>query len=72
LVCTNKYDINLENTRQIENYCRELGVKVASRIPFDNAVTEALVRGLPVVEYSQGEVSQQIELLWREIIKNMR
>jgi MinD superfamily P-loop ATPase len=69
LVCINKYDINLENTQQIENYCCELGVKVASKIPFDNAVTEALVRGLPVVEYSPGEVSRQIELLWGEVLK---
>ncbi len=69
LVCINKYDINLENTRQIESYCCELGVEVASRIPFDNAVTEALVRGLPVVEYSRGEVSRQIELLWGEALK---
>ena len=46
LVCINKYDINGDNTRQIENYCLELGVEVASRIPFDNVVTEAMVKGL--------------------------
>jgi MinD superfamily P-loop ATPase len=37
---------------------------VAARIPFDNAVTEAMVRGVPVVEYSDGRVSREIEKLW--------
>jgi MinD superfamily P-loop ATPase len=67
LVCINKYDINQENTRQIENYCRQQGVEVAARIPFDNVVTEAMVQGLPVVEYGDNSVSRHIELLWQNI-----
>ena len=66
-VCINKYDLNMDNTRQIENYCLNQGVQVAARIPLDNIVTEAMVRGLPVVEYSQGKVSQQIESLWQTL-----
>ena len=31
LVCINKYDINQENTRQIESYCLSQGVEVAAR-----------------------------------------
>ena len=67
LVCINKYDINEESTQQIESYCLHQGVEVASKIPFDNAVTEAVVQGLPVVEYSDNPVSRQIELLWQNI-----
>jgi len=67
LVCVNKYDLNEDNTRQIEDYCLNLGVEVAARVPFDNVVTEALVQGLPVVEYSQGEVTQEIESLWQTL-----
>jgi MinD superfamily P-loop ATPase len=67
LVCINKYDINQENTRQIEGYCLRQGVEVAPKIPFDNAVTEAMVRGLPVVEYADNSASRQIELLWQNI-----
>ena len=65
LVCINKYDINQENTREIERYCLNRGVVVASKIPFDNVVTEALIGQLPVVEYSDGEVSREIEKLWQ-------
>ena len=67
LVCINKYDINEDNTRQIENYCLTQGVEVAARIPFDNVVTEALVLGQPVVEYSDGKVTQEIQRLWQKV-----
>ncbi|HEY91591.1 MAG TPA: 4Fe-4S binding protein [Dehalococcoidia bacterium] len=67
LVCINKFDINEDNTQQIENYCRNKGVEVVTRIPFDNAFTEAMVSGVPVVEYSRNGVSGQIESLWAEV-----
>jgi MinD superfamily P-loop ATPase len=67
IVCINKYDLNEENTRQIESYCLSQEIRVAARIPFDNAVTEAMVRGVPVVEYSDGKVSREIEKLWGAI-----
>ena len=67
LACINKYDINEDNTRQIENYCLNQGVEVVAKIPFDNVVTEALVQGLPVVEYSQGKVTKEIKSLWQRI-----
>jgi MinD superfamily P-loop ATPase len=66
-VCINKYDLNEENSRRIEDYCKNQGIKVAAKIPFDNAVTEAIVRGLPVVEYTKGKVSREIEGLWDSI-----
>jgi len=65
LVCINKYDINRENTKEIERYCLNQGVEVASKIPFDNVVTKALIKQLPVVEYSDGKVSREIEKLWQ-------
>ena len=67
LVCVNKYDLNEDNTRQIEAYCSNQGVAVASRIPFDNVVTEAVVHGVPVVEYSDGRVSREIGALWQSV-----
>ena len=71
LVCINKHDINEDNTRQIEYYCRNQGVGIAAKIPFDNAVTEAIVQGLPVVEYSQGKVTHEIESLWQVVSKHL-
>jgi len=67
VVCINKYDLNEDNTNQIESDCLNQGVAVAAKIPFDNVVTEALVRGLPVVEYTQNSVARQIETLWQTV-----
>jgi MinD superfamily P-loop ATPase len=66
-VCINKYDLNEENSRRIEDYCKDQDIKLAAKIPFDNAVTEAIVRGLPVVKYTDGAVSREIEGLWDSI-----
>ncbi|MDD4986529.1 MAG: ATP-binding protein [Dehalococcoidales bacterium] len=67
IVCINKYDINQENSLQIENYCRTQDIEVAARIPFDTLVTRALVRRLPVVEYSRNRVGREIEKLWQVV-----
>lgn len=67
MVGINKYDLNEEHTQQIEDYCLGQGIPVVAKIPFDNAVIEAVVRGLPVVACSEGRVSQEIERLWRAV-----
>ncbi|MDD5701485.1 MAG: ATP-binding protein [Dehalococcoidales bacterium] len=67
LVCVNKCDINPENTGKIESYCQAEEIEVAARIPFDNVVTEAMIKGVPVVEFSDGKVSREIEKLWRKV-----
>jgi len=67
LVSVNKYDLNEENTCQIESYCGKEGIEVAARIPFDNVMTEAIVQGLPVVEYSENKVTYQIKELWQAV-----
>jgi len=71
LVCINKYDINEKNTHRIEDYCLTQRTDVISRIPYDNVFTDAMVRGLPVIEYSDGRVSQQINLLWQNIVDRL-
>jgi len=69
VVCINKYDINEENSRAIEDNCKRMKAEVISKIPFDNVVTEALVHGVPVVEYSDGKVSKEIAKLWTQAEK---
>lgn len=67
MVCINKYDLNEENTSRIEDYCQSQGVEIAGKIPFDNVVTQSIVQGVPVVEYSDGRVSYEMEKLWGSI-----
>lgn len=70
LVCINKYDLNEDNTSRLERYCLEQGIEVAARLPFDNIVTESLINGIPVVEYSRSSITQRLETLWSKISQN--
>jgi len=72
LVCINKYDLNEENARQIESQCLSQGIKIAGMIPFDNVVTESIVQGVPVVEYSDGRVTKEIERMWHMLSVMLR
>jgi MinD superfamily P-loop ATPase len=67
VVCINKYDLNEANTRQIESQCLSQGIEVVGRVPFDNVVTESIVKGVPVVEYSDGNVTREIERMWHTL-----
>ena len=71
-VCINKYDINEGNAHRIEEFCQSQGVETVARIPFDNVVTEAMVQGIPVVEYSRNGVSHKIEALWEKIDQSLK
>jgi MinD superfamily P-loop ATPase len=65
VVCINKYDINEENSKRITEFCRQRGVEMVGNIPYDPVVTEAMVAGMPVVEFSDGGVSDAIRDVWR-------
>lgn len=71
IVCINKCDLNEENSHEIERFCSQRNIDIAGRIPFDNIVTEALVRGMPVVQYSDGRVSQELEKLWNAVFETL-
>ena len=65
----NKYDLNENNCHQIEDTCEKEGITVIAKIPFDNVVTEALIRGLPVMEYSKDKIAREIEMTWEKIVR---
>ena len=66
-VCVNKWDINPENTRRIEQYCQEKGSPVIGEIPFDPVVTRAMIAERTVLEYSPSMVGREIENIWMRI-----
>ena len=72
LVCVNKYDLNEENTSRIVEFCGSNGVDVVGKIPFDPIVTESMVAGKPIIEYSpESRVSKAIEELWKQTLKKI-
>lgn len=71
MVCINKYDINPENTRMIENYCKEKGISIAGEIPYNPAVTKAMIKGLSIIENSCDHINDEIKKTWKEIERRL-
>ena len=71
-VSVNKFDLNPDQTRVIEAYAEEKGVRVMGRIPFDPAFTKAMVKGLTVQEYDGGgKAARAVAGLWKNIERAM-
>lgn len=67
MVCINKHDVNLENTQKIKNFCQKRGLEVASEIPYDPVVTQALVNAKSVVEHPCEVVTTEVERMWEKV-----
>jgi MinD superfamily P-loop ATPase len=71
LVCINKYDLYAEGTARIEAYCREADLTIVGRLPFDTAVTEAMVQGQPVTAFDPDRpISQELRAVWERVLDN--
>ncbi len=72
VVCVNKYDINEENTARIIKFCESNSIEVVGNIPFDSIVTEAMIAGQPILEYSpKCAVSEGIVETWKQILTKL-
>ena len=68
LVCINKADIYSAGATGIKSYCEDRGIQVVGKIPFDLAVTEAMVHGQPVTLYAPGSPSSKALLeVWGKV-----
>jgi MinD superfamily P-loop ATPase len=65
-VIINKADLNPDQARAIETYCREKNYMVIGKLPHDAAITEAMVQGKAVTEYRECELSEKLKTAWKE------
>lgn len=64
-VCINKADLNLDHTAAIDAFCANQGIEVVGKLPYDHAVTEAMVQGQPVTSYEpDGSMTKALEQMW--------
>jgi MinD superfamily P-loop ATPase len=52
-VVVNKYDLNGEMAREIEQWCAGKGIEIAGTIPYSGEFTAAMIEGMSVVEYAR-------------------
>ena len=69
-VIINKADLNPDQSREIEAYCRREEITLAARLPFDPAMTQAMLEGKAITEYQDNGLAGRIGQAW-QIINQM-
>ena len=68
LVCVNKFDLNLELTREIETYAEEKDIACLGRIPFDPIFIKAMIQAQTILEYNTGsKAGQATKEIWQRL-----
>lgn len=72
MLCVNKFDLNPEQGRAIEDFSRESQIIVMGRIPFDPVFTNAMVQGRTIFEYDGlCNGSRAVREIWRNLEEAM-
>jgi len=69
VVCINKSSINSENTSKIEHYCKKNNIPIVGKLPYDTAITQAMIHEQSVIEFLDGILSHDIREMWSKILK---
>jgi MinD superfamily P-loop ATPase len=67
----NKFDLNVDVTKRIENYCQDNGVELIGKIAFDKSVVEAMVEGKTIIEHVETETKDRIIEIWDKLINSI-
>ena len=69
MVCINKFDLNLDQTRAIETIAREKNILMAGKIPFDPAFTKAMIQVKTLLEYDDhSPAAQAVKEIWQTVM----
>jgi len=68
----NKYDLNTDMTGKIEEYCKSGGIGLVGKIPFDESVVKAMVKGKTIIEHSENSpAGKEIAAAWNFMRKKL-
>lgn len=71
VVCINRYDINLEKTAHIEEYCRKKGLQVVGKLPLSDIPTKAMLEGRTVIEHKNVFFAGMVQDIWYRVYKEL-
>jgi len=69
-VCVNKWDLNADVAKRIEEKAYSEGCRVAGRIRYDRSVTAAQIEGKTVVEFG-GAAAEDIAGVWANVSRDL-
>ncbi len=68
----NKYDLNVDMTAKIQDYCTERGIDLLGKIPFDRSVVKSMVEGKTIMECGDSAAKKEIAVIWSKIEKELK
>ena len=66
-VCVNRWDINEQVSKEIEELAEVFGARILGRIAYDRAVTKAQIAGRSVVELGESPAAVDICNIWKQL-----
>ncbi|NLP46415.1 MAG: 4Fe-4S binding protein [Epulopiscium sp.] len=69
MVCINKYDINGEVTKEIEDFVDQKELKLVGKIPYDDVVMKSINELKPITFYKDSIAKKAITEMWKTIQK---
>ncbi len=67
-VVINKYDLNIEMSQKIEDWCSQINIPLIGKIQFDPQIVEAMINCKSIVEWNpESETVKEIKSIWARI-----
>ena len=67
----NKYDLNTQMSKKIEEYCKDNHIDIIGKIGFDENIVKAMVSGKTIIEYPQAKSKEVIGNIWEKLKEGM-
>ncbi|MFO7881953.1 MAG: ATP-binding protein [Kosmotogaceae bacterium] len=70
-VVINKYDINLDKTAEIKDYCKRKEYDILGKIPYDNYVRKAALEAKPVINFENSKAAESIKEIFKKLMNKL-
>ncbi|NFN17890.1 (4Fe-4S)-binding protein [Clostridium botulinum] len=67
MVCINKFDINEDMSKNIENFIIEKNISLAGKVPYDDVVMKSINELKPIINYPDSIAGKAIKEMWTNI-----
>lgn len=70
-IIINKYDLNLDVTNQIKEYCIEENLEIIACLPFDREIVDAMINKQSIIEYNnESDTSKILKKAYQIVFKS--
>lgn len=70
-VIINKYDLNCDITKKIEEWSKSGNIEVLGKVIFSETVVRSVVEGKTIIEYSKNKVAGTLSDIWKKLEREL-